>query len=108
MTPETKAALEASIESWKSRREAVDPEDVPMGVKACPLCAIFYKDTECTGCPVQQHTGLDLCMETPYSNAFDALAAWRQSPGSIAMRDAWRAAAGWMVLFLEARLPDDD
>ncbi len=64
MDNETLVALKESIGDWKKRAKG---ETI---VKACPLCELTKKRDEgravCFGCIIEQRTGLDGCIGTPY------------------------------------------
>jgi len=60
LTKADRVALRAEIRSW---------EDAPHGghwPENRPLCAIYYSDGLCTGCPVCEWTELVRCQGTPY------------------------------------------
>ena len=67
MKPETKEALQKSIEHWKRMRDNPSKDEVP-GPETCALCEKFY-GLECEGCPVAEYTGESGCDDTPYAIA---------------------------------------
>jgi len=109
MDPETRAALEASIQHWRENAAAERPEDASVGADSCALCKIFVLATDswCEGCPVMLHTGMNECGGTPYRKAFAALNDWRKH-GDEDYRDAFHAAAREEVAFLESLRPQED
>jgi hypothetical protein len=115
MTPETRTALEGSIEKWRGVLAGTTKE---RGTLNCPLCHLFNqhafiwaelnpdKDLElkrckvprtCRGCPVEAATGVDNCQRTPY---IDYVAA--EIYGD---EDAMHAAAAAELYFLTSLLP---
>lgn len=60
---QTAKALEGSIEKW---RAIVEKRGVDVGTSNCPLCELFYHDSKCDGCPVQEATGEHGCNAPPY------------------------------------------
>ena len=64
MSPETREALEESIELW--RRNASDPNHLKLGSDHCPLCNLFLEIFNCNGCPIYETTALRYCRGTPY------------------------------------------
>lgn len=127
MTPETLAALKASIAKWKRNAVAKTPEEYLIGAANCPLCVLF-KNSECLGgwcigCPVFEATGNILCDSTPYDNAHDAHTIWLDNDAPLRhhvagveqgrwavelLRDDAHRAALAEVAFLESLLPDED
>lgn len=100
-------ALKASIAAWEKKAVAENVRGVSIGVKACPLCQIFFSSkTKCNGCPVSKKTGLGGCLGTPYEDTGYALITWiglRHTES----RDAFHAAAHAEVAFLRSLLPPD-
>lgn len=101
-------ALEASIESWKRKRDEEDPNKIQVSTDACPLCALHYDSrvNSCSGCPVSARTGKNFCRNTPWEVAALRLNTWqlatRKSDGTVqASRDAWQKAAQVEIEFLE-------
>lgn len=99
MTPETAAALEASIAHWEANAVAETPEDASVDGRDCALCELFY-DERCVGCPVRAETGEIECYLTPFYEAATAKRIWGYSP-SDNTRDAFHAAARAEVEFLK-------
>lgn len=62
MEPKTLTALRGSIDKW---RAIVAGDSGDLGVRNCPLCAVFY-DVRCVGCPVSERSGAAGCVNTPY------------------------------------------
>jgi hypothetical protein len=115
MTPETRTALEGSIEKWRGIVAGTTKE---LGTKNCPLCQLFNQHAviwaelhpdedlqllnsgqprSCKGCPVEAVTALDGCEGTPYIDYSDA-----EINGD---EDAMRAAAAAELYFLISLLP---
>jgi hypothetical protein len=70
-------AARESVFVWKDKLTIRYPDDVPMGIEACPLCKLYYGQTDiCAGCPIQEFTGSAVCEGTPYEEAADALTDW--------------------------------
>ena len=63
MNARTLKALRGSIKKWE---KIVAGTGVDQGTYNCSLCALFYSDYHCAGCPVAKATGLHLCEGTPY------------------------------------------
>jgi hypothetical protein len=99
MTPETAAALEASIAHWEANAVAETPEKVKIGILSCALCRLFL-DEGCIGCPVRAKTGVTRCNKTPYVAAHAALRCWTVWRGD-KTRDDFHAAARAEVEFLK-------
>ena len=99
-------ALRESIAHWERNVAAETPEDVRLGAENCACCAAFYDNIEsdCIGCPVNEATGEEWCIGTPYDAAALALKQWDRLRTD-ATRDAWRVAAQAMLDFLRSLLP---
>ena len=67
MNPETRKALEGSIEKWEKIVRSTEEKD--RGTANCPLCRLFFSP-DCAGCPVKEKTGMHGCQGSPY-NAWD-------------------------------------
>lgn len=63
MSAKALEALRGSIAKWEKILTGTD-EDI--GYLNCPLCAAFYEDDNCAGCPVKERTGRRYCMGSPY------------------------------------------
>ena len=100
MTPATLAALRGSIEKWEA---IVAGTGVDRGSENCPLCKMFFKAEECTGCPVMQKTGRPFCRGTPY-DTFSRHADFLR--GKIS-REQQLAAARDELEFLKSLLPGE-
>ena len=105
MDDKTLTALRQSIEKWERNAVAETPDDLAMGVEACPLCALFWRG-RCVGCPVMDATDDAFCDGSPYDAAESACEEWFQDPSNTGLRDAARAAARAEVAFLRSLLPD--
>lgn len=78
MKPETRAALEKSIEQWKTKLSiALLGKVPPLGQEYCALCKRFDSDfvdlsDACSlgteRCPVYVKTGSPGCMDSPYDD----------------------------------------
>lgn len=85
MTPETAAALEASIRHWKENlKEATEgfSGDVDTSRRSCALCDRFF-DFACEGCPIRERTGQPFCLGTPYPLACEKLDRLDRGPYSL-------------------------
>ena len=108
MNRKARAALNKSIAHWKRMRDAneLNIGEMPSG-KDCPLCSI-YQDSipACAGCPVQQKTGKDFCVGTPFEEAYEAWGeaydALEELNGEQEARAKWRRAAAKEIKFLES------
>ena len=109
MTPDVRAALEASIKHWTDNVEAQRPQEASTRSSQCALCQHF-KDPDgqidCTECPVMLHTGEESCEYSPYYEANDALQVWSSRPESSAARAKRRKAATAQRDFLKSLLED--
>lgn len=73
MDSKTETALRQSHAKWQNHADNEGMEDVNLGPKECPLCALFWDRGEtCAGCPVAAKTGKPGCEDTPYSDAWMA------------------------------------
>ncbi len=64
MDKRTLKALKGSIRKWE---KIVNGTGVDLADKNCPLCSLFFRFPEgCSGCPVVERTGFNLCSLTPY------------------------------------------
>lgn len=78
-------ALDSSIRRWKKKLNIVkskigiipipdkygyilEDKKISIGHRSCPLCELYYKggDSECNGCPISKHSGIEDCQGTPY------------------------------------------
>ena len=128
MTPETLAALEASIARWHDKVEMAKTDEGILEIEisggACPLCHLFREPfplDPCARCPVlagvrrhEHHRSRGrLCRGTPYSDAADAYISCTSSlyagEGSLADREiarsVFRSAARREIRFLTSLLP---
>lgn len=112
MDEETHEALVASIEKWKRNAVAEDPGTYSVSWKSCPLCALFYLERSCVGCPVSARTGEPCCDDTPYVLAERLHDRWYDARTERLERDyhVRRAqdAARIEVGFLQSLLPEGD
>ena len=71
MTPETLAALEASIARWHEKSEMAKTDEgfleISLEASDCPLCLLEWPS--CAPCSVYLTTGTCDCRGTPYSEA---------------------------------------
>ena len=68
-------ALDDSIAHWERLRDCKtkkELDDEGVGGVACALCLQFQVNSQCTECPVHLVTGKQLCVGTPYVDAFSA------------------------------------
>lgn len=99
MTKTTLKLLKRAIAHWwrmangKSKRG-----ELPEG-EQCDLCVRFMVAGNCTGCPVKQKTGENLCADTPFHDAWSAYVL--KGKGSA----AFKAAAKKELAFLKSLLP---
>ena len=56
-------SLKKSIEKWEGIANGTGVDD---GTRNCALCAEFFNNLRCYGCPVYKKTGIDGCDKTPY------------------------------------------
>ncbi len=71
MNKEDSVALESSINVWESR---VNGEEINEGRENCPLCTLATRRSSggresCDGCIIQRHTGVNMCLGTPYAES---------------------------------------
>lgn len=75
----TKKALDDSIKHWQRLLDAYTRRDRRKMIaegwrgKDCPLCAIYVREFECSGCPIAADTGEGFCRSTPWTMAALAL-----------------------------------
>lgn len=100
--PETgKQALELSIAKWEHIVRSLQNGIVIWAegsTNTCGLCSIYYLNVEydveydsdkyCSGCPVSEKTGLDVCQNTPYEDFSNALNGGYESSVIIAAAQA--------------------
>lgn len=55
------------VPDWRGQRKPTST--------TCPLCKVYYDNDNCEGCPVASKTGMPLCNDTPYEEAFFAFKA---------------------------------
>ena len=63
--------LDKSIEHWE---DIAQGGGISTGTSSCPLCQQYYDHLDkplCTGCPIQEYTGISGCAQTPYADYFD-------------------------------------
>lgn len=107
MTPEVRAALEASIEKWERNASAAHWADVKLQAADCPLCQLFHPEFtafmngECSGCPVKDETGEPFCRSTPYGEASRLKIGWH---GGKTTAEQFHKAAQAEVDFLRSLL----
>ena len=107
MKKKMRKALEASIEKWErnaSVATAAQLSNVALNGLNCPLCVACGmtedRQSECSKCPVMQHTGEYWCDKTPYYACLDAK---RSSD-----LNSFRHHAQLEVDFLKSLLPHHD
>ena len=64
-------AIELSIQKWESiiyLTERGFKIRADGGPSTCGLCALFYHDVHCHGCPIYEETGLKGCVSTPHED----------------------------------------
>lgn len=75
MNPETREALEKSIQHWERLSTGNRQQDEIPGRLNCALCVLFWRSEDagisCRGCPVQERTGFNCCRGTPYADVSD-------------------------------------
>lgn len=106
LTDEQREALVTSIEHWKRNAAATNPAKVGVRASDCACCIAFRRDGECDGCPIAQ-AGHDHCLGTPYFDAADAYALWREWSEAAVSNDGgakFRKLARDEVEFLESIL----
>lgn len=106
------AALDASILHWEQNLAAEKSDDVRVDMKDCALCDMFVEsrgpDDACSGCPVRDRTGEDMCEETPYVAAYFAWRRWwNVSSEDHALRAVFRSRAQEEIDFLRSLRPVD-
>ena len=109
MDSEMLKALEASIASWKKRRETDD-----WGHEECALCdhagelrlqGQTLDGLRCHFCIIGQLDGIhNCCYNTPYWKASEAFKAWLEKDSDETL-EAWHKAADAEIAFLESLLP---
>ena len=84
MDDHTAEALEGSIRKWWLIAWG---GGLDCGCYNCPLCDLFYDDTQCEGCPVWKATGeQEYCEGSPYEDWIGQSGAglyWSALAGSI-------------------------
>lgn len=105
MHPETLPALLESIAHWERNATAETPSDASVRGSSCALCAVFYTDSGCAGCPVEEATGQNYCIGSPWLDASISLSCWRANKYANDARSAFRTAARDEVDFLRGLLP---
>ena len=100
MDAKTLTALKESIEHWRRMEDGSQKRRESPSAEQCALCNIFNapRTPQCIGCPVMEQTGLSLCNETPFIDAYEAFLKTGISP-------TFRAAAKKEREFLESLLP---
>ena len=63
---ETRVALNESVKHWDRLANGTSAKNEGTGHRSCALCAIFYIDGACNGCPVKNATGFNFCEGSPY------------------------------------------
>lgn len=111
MDDRTLAALDASILHWEQNLDAEKSDDARVGMEDCALCGMFVEgrdpDDACSGCPVRDRTGEDMCEETPYAAAYFAWRRWDVPPEDHALRAVFRSRAQKEIDFLRSLRPVD-
>lgn len=114
MTPETLAALKASIKHHEENRDC--PEKATIGPDKCALCKLFYdfafpaKDYSwcCQGCPVMEATGRAGCQLSPYDDLSVAYENLLDEPGDEGFLKAFIDTEQREIDFLKSLLPDGE
>lgn len=110
MNPETKEALQKSIEHWKRMRDNPSKDEAP-GPETCALCQKFI-DLDCVGCPVSEYIEESGCNNTPYGKAERAFWYYLDDDSATAPKERrlqrWKEAAQKEIDFLESLLPDEN
>lgn len=57
-----------TLEKWETIAAKYPLHVIDGGEKTCGLCMLYRRKDSCSGCPVQQHTGLPHCKGTPYQD----------------------------------------
>ena len=104
MNPETLTALQKSIAKWERNAEAKKPRDARLGPFDCPLCAMYWHNDDCVGCPVMDRTGEEGRQGSPYEAADTAHDKRLELDEEAA--ETFRAAARAEVGFLRSLLPE--
>ena len=114
MNKVTLTALKKSIKHWEENVAAETPDEVNLYTSACALCKVFLNWAQpaalCEGCPVMAHSGMELCIDTPWLAAERAWSRWARSRSKSArvqekLRKAWVIAATRELEFLRSLLP---
>lgn len=109
MNPETKEALQKSIEHWKRMRDNPSEDEVP-GPETCALCQKFI-GSGCKGCPVAEQVINTNCKHTPYAIGERAFWYYLNDDFAPAPKERslqkWKEAAQDEIDFLESLLPNE-
>ena len=111
MNKVTLTALKKSIKHWEENVAAKTSDEVNPYTSACALCKVFLnweRAAPCEGCPVMAHSGMELCMDTPWVAAERAWSRWARSKSAQVqekLRKAWVIAATRELEFLKSLLP---
>ena len=66
-------AFKGSIKKWRKIVQILEEKDIGLadgGTTTCGLCLFFTDEcgyTDCSECPICEHTGYDSCGYTPYT-----------------------------------------
>ncbi len=77
MNAKTLKALNGSIKKWEKIVAGTGMDGGPLN---CPLCQLFFWNTDCEGCPVMKRTGNWCCEGTPYDEWLDATTGLAEPP----------------------------
>lgn len=98
MSPETRKALEQSIEHWEHNL-SVGVIKADIYADACSLCFIFRDDHACRGCPVMEETGIPECVGSPWVDCRNARVRGNAADFALAAR--------LEIQFLKSLLPEE-
>jgi len=77
MNKKTLTALNGSIKHWRRMRDNKARSGEMPDSWNCPLCDLYLTNSRlCEGCPIQKHTGKQLCKGTPYKRAWSVWKDW--------------------------------
>jgi len=60
----------------QDNRHAAAYREIKIDSLSCALCAEYLKQCECNGCPIFEHTGKPLCIDTPWVKVKELLQQW--------------------------------
>ena len=97
MSPSTLSALRSSIAKWEANAKVSSFSKAQIFNDTCALCELFYYEN-CSGCPVQEETGLPFCEDSPWTVV---LRFWKERLDL----DLFREASAKEAAFLSSLLP---